>query len=56
MISQKVGVSIFVRCNKLNLQALKFDFCAFCAFLRLYQLLALVKNQKGINSAAADKI
>jgi hypothetical protein len=21
----------------LNLQALKFDFCAFCAFLRLYQ-------------------
>jgi hypothetical protein len=28
---------IFVNCNTLKLQALKFYFCAFCVFLRLYQ-------------------
>jgi 3-hydroxybutyryl-CoA dehydrogenase len=29
-----------MHCNILNLLALKFDFCAFCAFLRLYQSFA----------------
>ena len=37
MVSQKVGNLIFVHFNILNLQAQKFDFCAFCAFSRLYQ-------------------
>jgi membrane protein DedA with SNARE-associated domain len=30
-------VGNFTQSNKSNLLALKFDFCAFCAFLRLYQ-------------------
>ena len=34
---EKFGISNFVHCNPLNLQALKFYFCAFCAFLRLYR-------------------
>jgi hypothetical protein len=29
---------IFIHCNPLKLKALKFDFCAFCAFLRPYQI------------------
>jgi len=33
----KSQISIFVHCNTLKLQALKFYFCAFCAFLRQYQ-------------------
>jgi len=32
-------ISIFVHCNPLKLQTLKFYFCAFCAFLRPYQKL-----------------
>ena len=28
---------MFMNCNKLKLLDLKFYFCAFCAFLRLYQ-------------------
>ena len=37
MDSEKVRNSIFVHCITLNIQALKFDFGAFCAFLRPYQ-------------------
>jgi len=35
----KEQISNFVHCNTLKLQALKFYFCAFCTFLRLYQVL-----------------
>ena len=36
MGSQKVEIWTLIHCNPFNLQARKFDFCVFCAFLRVH--------------------
>ena len=51
MDSLKVTISIFVHRNTLKLQAPKFYFCAFCAFLRPYQNLRIETN---FGSSQAD--
>ena len=44
MGSKKVGISIFVHCNPLNLQALKFYFCA----LWLIAAISLFNRHSGL--------